>query len=108
MRHRKVCLLASAIALSICSGCAHFQKKRMVAMEPPLAGGTVVGDPVIDGGARPVTFVDRHPLLSKPRDVYHNTNHHKVVRVAAATVVGVPVGVVCETGQIIKGCPPGM
>jgi hypothetical protein len=48
--------------------------------------------------------VDRHPLLYKPRDVYHTTAHHGVVKVMAATFVGVPAGVVCEVGQVINGC----
>jgi hypothetical protein len=51
-------------------------------------------------------FVARHPLLSKPGEVYQNTNHHGVVKVAAATVIGIPWGILGETKQIICGCDP--
>lgn len=110
MRIQRAGLFAGGLVIALCSGCAQLNKRQHIAtMEPPLEGGVVVGEPVVDGSApRPVTFVDRHPVLAKPRDIYNKSNHHKVVRVAAATVVGIPVGVVCETGQIIKGCPPGM
>jgi hypothetical protein len=53
-----------------------------------------------------LTFVERHPLLYKPRDYYENSGENKVVKTAAAVVVGVPVGIVTELKQIVVGSPP--
>ncbi|GIW88550.1 MAG: hypothetical protein KatS3mg108_2874 [Isosphaeraceae bacterium] len=71
------------------------------ALEPE---GVVMEEGVVLGGAPRTSFVDRHPLLFKPRNVYHKTGHHAVVKVLAATAVGVPVGLVCEVAQIVNGC----
>jgi hypothetical protein len=76
--------------------------------EPGLDPG--VTDGAVIGGAAPtttVTWIDRHPLFSKPRDVYEGTaSNNKLVKGAAATIVGVPVGVVGEVKQIIVGRSP--
>jgi hypothetical protein len=109
MRGRIACTLLGLLILGMNGGCALRKQKGFATMEPAFNGSAVGDGTVVDGaGAQPVTWVDRHPLLYKPRDVYNNTNHHKVTKVAAATVVGVPMGVVCELGQIVKGCPPGL
>lgn len=111
MRGRTIPLLAGTLGLLLCTGCAHMKMKchKSKGCAPDACVAGEGGEVMIDGmPGRPVTFVDRHPLLYKPRDVYHNTNHHGVVKAAAATVVGVPAGVVCEVGQVFKGCPPGM
>jgi hypothetical protein len=50
-----------------------------------------------------VTWVDRHPLFSKPRDYWETSGDNKVVKVAAATLVGVPAGIYGEVKQIIVG-----
>ena len=52
------------------------------------------------------TVVDRHPLFSKPRDYWETSGDNKVVKAAAATFVGVPVGIYGEFKQIIVGAPP--
>jgi hypothetical protein len=52
------------------------------------------------------TIVDRHPLFSKPRDYWETSGDNKVVKAAAATFVGVPVGIYGEFKQIIVGAPP--
>jgi hypothetical protein len=97
--------LAAVLMLASCAGCAHWGKKSTVAMSEPGLGDPAEGEVVV-AGTKHGGWVDRHPLFSKPRDVYQNTNHHPVTKVAAATVVGVPVGVACELGQIVKGAPP--
>ncbi len=107
-----------AIGLLICvygltSGCqTGGPRKPVVTTEPGLAGpvdsdGTVV---VGDGTrtvapARTVTWVDRHPLFSKPRDYWDTSGDNKVVKAAAATFVGVPVGMYGEVKQIFVGVP---
>src|SRR5262249_7709969 len=58
-------------------------------LSPPAEGGTTV---VTAPPSRTVTFVDRHPLLYKPRDYYDSSGDNKVVKTAAAALVGVPVG----------------
>jgi hypothetical protein len=88
-------------------------RKPVVTTEPPLAS-TVDGDGTVVGAdgtrqiapPRTVTFVDRHPLFSKPRDYWDTSGDNKVVKAAAATFVGVPVGMYSEVKQIIVGTPP--
>jgi hypothetical protein len=87
-------------------------RKPVVTTEPGLAGtvdsdGTTVA---ADGTrqvapARTVTWVDRHPLFSKPRDYWDTSGDNKIVKAAAATFVGVPVGMYGEVKQIIVGVP---
>ena len=85
------------------SGCNSANKRGSLAMgEPGL--DEVVGPNV--AAARPVTWVDRHPLFSKPRDFYEQTNSNVLVKGAAATVIGIPVGVFGEAKQIVGGTPP--
>lgn len=103
--------LACAAALLLCvAGCAQWNKSRTSPMSEPPLEGVAVDDTSVPGhaGASPprVGFVDRHPLFSKPRAVYQNTNQPPVTKAAAATVVGIPLGVVGEVGQIIGGRPP--
>ncbi len=45
------------------------------------------------------------PLLRKPQQYYDNTKSNKVVKTAAAAVVGVPAGIVGELKQIVVGAP---
>jgi hypothetical protein len=75
--------------------------------------GVVEGDTTVADGthaaASPVkttSVVDRHPLFSKPRDYWESSGDNKVVKAAAATFVGVPVGIFGEFKQIIVGTPP--
>ena len=48
-------------------------------------------------------FVDRHPLLSSPRNYYRDSSRNPVMKVLAGTFVGVPVGVWREGKQIVYG-----
>jgi hypothetical protein len=49
------------------------------------------------------SFVDRHPLLSSPRNYYRDSGDNVVVKVLAGTVIGVPVGIAQEAWQIGYG-----
>jgi hypothetical protein len=106
-----ICLLGTVYGLN--SGCqASGPRKPVVTTEPGLAssvdkdGTIVVGDGTGQAApARTVTWVDRHPLFSKPRDYWDTSGDNKVVKAAAATFVGVPVGMYGEVKQIIVGTP---
>jgi hypothetical protein len=54
---------------------------------------------------RTVSFVDRHPLFSKPREYWDSSGDKKIVKAAAATFIGVPAGFVGEVRQIFVGAP---
>ena len=102
--------LAALLAALAASGCGGGPSKRTLASsEPALSTGP--GDPevAIVDRAKPVpgsvTVVDRHPLLSKPRDYYENTGSNKAVKTAAAVVLGVPTGIYGELKQIVVGAP---
>ncbi len=91
------------------NGSAH---KPIVTTEPGLAGPVDSDATVIaaDGTrqvapAKTVTWVDRHPLFSKPRDYWNTSGDNKIVKAAAATFVGVPAGMYNEAKQIIVGVP---
>ncbi len=84
-------------------------RKPIVTTEPGLAGavdsdGTIAADGKV-APAKTVTWVDRHPLFSKPRDYWDTSGDNKIVKAAAATFVGVPVGMYGEVKQIIVGNP---
>lgn len=66
-------------------------------LEVPAAG--------VVAPARTVGALDRHPLLRKPKEYYDSTNSNKAVKTAAATVIGVPAGIVGELKQIVTGTP---
>jgi hypothetical protein len=61
------------------------------------------GDPQMGAIPQEKGFVDRHPLLSAPRNYYRDSGDNPVVKVFAGTFVGVPVGVAREVGQIVYG-----
>ncbi len=99
------CLLIIAAA-----GCHSSGARRT--MGPSLSSSVdgespvVVEEPPI-APAPAVSYIDRHPLFSKPREYYENsTSNNKLVKTAAATFVGVPVGLYGEVKQIFVGAPP--
>ena len=94
-------LLATTFAGCQASG------SRRTAPEPGLSGtidsnGTVAEAPP----ANTLSYVDRHPLLSTPREYWESSGDNKIVKTAAATFVGVPVGFYKEMKQIVIGVPP--
>ena len=101
-----VAWLAVATGAGCTSGPPH---RSLASAEPHLAAP---GDPsaaiATPAPSPAVSFVDRHPLLSKPREYYETTpGSYKATRVAAAAVIGVPAGFLGEMRQIIVGQPPG-
>src|SRR4051794_39586514 len=103
-RHHGLALALLAVVGT--SGCQWAPSRRAVAaaepgLDPPARTGAAA-----DGAPeRAVTFVDRHPLFGKPREYYENSGSNKVVKTAAAAVVGVPVGIFGELKQIVVGAP---
>lgn len=106
---RYVISLACALGLVAFAGCKSTASRRIAtAPEPGLSGPVEPGTTVVEAPVRPastVSFVDRHPLFSKPRDYYENSGKNKVVKAAAATVIGIPAGIFGELKQIVVGAP---
>jgi hypothetical protein len=111
-RWLSIALMASVLSGGV--GCKSYGPSRtVVSPEPPLAGpvGTDGGVTVADGTRdipppKSVTWVDRHPLFYKPRDYYDSSGNNTLVKVGAATFVGVPVGFFYEVKQIVIGNSP--
>jgi hypothetical protein len=103
--HWRACWVLAAMAAT---GCQSGPSKKSLAsaepaLSPPVEGGTAV---VQTPPAQGLTFVERHPLLYKPRDYYESSGNNAIVKSAAAVVVGVPAGIVGELRQIVIGTPP--
>ena len=103
--YRGIAIASLLLSLGICAGCQSPGHPRTVVSPEPSLSGVVDGDSTVaDGKVAPVkttTVVDRHPLFSKPRDYWETSGDNKVVKAAAATFVGVPVGIYGEFKQII-------
>jgi hypothetical protein len=100
-------MLALSAALFL-PGCHGTHSQKAVTTEPALApmadaDGTTIATP--PPTTKTVTFVDRHPMLYKPRDYWDGAGDNKVVKATAATVVGIPAGIVGELKQIVVGRP---
>jgi hypothetical protein len=106
---RMVSGFVCGVALLGASGCQSGMppKRTIASREPSLAmpgdpqPGVVVQKPV--GGS--VAFVERHPLLYKPKEMYESSGNNTLVKVAGATLVGIPVGIFGELRQIVVGRP---
>ena len=101
-----------AVLYGISSGCQGAGPRRTVVTPEPGLASTVDGDGTVtaDGTRqlpppKTVGWVERHPLFSKPRDYWETSGDNKIVKAAAATFVGVPVGFYGEVKQIIVGVP---
>jgi len=104
---RFVCLLSASLVLSIAGCRASGAPRRVVTTEPALSGLDAEDMALLESPpAREMTYVDRHPIFSKPRDYWEGAGDNKLVKAAAATLVGVPVGIVSEVRQIVLGSPP--
>lgn len=104
---RRTAWFLAAVALSSAGCKGGGGSRKVVTNEPGLegpiepGGSTVAASP--DAGTS-VTWADRHPLFSKPRQYYENTsNSNKAVKVAKAAVIGVPAGLFGELKQIVAG-----
>jgi hypothetical protein len=106
-RRRKAGLgIAAACLLAVAPGCQN-GNRRIARAEPVLGPPLEPGATLVEATpvAPSVTWVDRHPMFSKPRDIYGSTNGNGFVKAAAATLVGIPVGVAGEVKQIVVGKP---
>lgn len=109
---RSACVLALVATFVGCQSWGG--RGRVARTEPSFSGNidddVVIGDAPTVAAAEPpgrtVGYVDRHPLLSKPREYWESSGDNRVVKAAAATFIGVPAGVVGELRQIIVGAPP--
>ncbi len=96
-----ILMVAAAVA-----GC-HGTGSRRSTAEPGLSGTTDPNGTVAEATPpKTVSYVDRHPLLSTPREYWETSGDNKIVKTAAATFVGVPVGFYKEMKQIVVGTPP--
>jgi hypothetical protein len=106
--HRWLAVIFLSALTTSFAGCSGTGSRRSAkAPEPGLSGAldsgtTIVADPA---PAKSVTYVDRHPLFSKPRDYWDGAGDNKFKKAAAATFVGVPVGLYGEMKQIVVGAP---
>lgn len=102
---RPLVLAALALAVAGCRG-TH-GPHSLAASEPPLidpyGGGTAIAE--VPPPAQ-VSFIDRHPLLSRPRYYYQSSGDNPIVKATAATVIGIPAGILGEMKQIVVGRPP--
>lgn len=72
----------------------------------PDDGAGAITDPVVvEPAPAQVGVVERHPLFRKPMEYYNSSGDNVVVKAAAATVVGIPAGVLGEVRQIVVGRP---
>jgi hypothetical protein len=100
------------VAFAVSAGCQAVGHPRTVVSPEPSFSSAVESDTTVADGTHNVapikttTVVDRHPLFSKPRDYWETSGDNKVVKAAAATFVGVPVGIYGEFKQILVGAPP--
>lgn len=109
MSTRKRWILLVVLLAFSATGChrKQFVRNQSISMNPPLVStNPMMSDPMM-GAPRGVTFVDRHPMLRKPVEYYESSGPSSVRKVAAATFIGVPAGLLGEMRQIVVGCPPG-
>ena len=103
---------AMAFGAGVACGCkSSGTKPAVVAQEPGLTDATEPDTKVAEGTiqatpVKTVGFADRHPLFVKPRQYWETSGDNRIVKAAAATFIGVPVGFVGEVKQIFVGAPP--
>jgi|GEM_PF-793931 len=114
---KKTCVLLGLVVLSGCrsSAAPYYSSSsyapappevQMGAEDPSLAGADMAALPPEVDAMPPAAekgFVDRHPILSAPRNYYRDSGTNPVVKVLAGTFVGIPVGVVREVWQVGYG-----
>jgi hypothetical protein len=108
---RWLAIIVLALVVGAGPGCQTAGTRRtatVVSPEPaPGDGGGLVAEKTIDAApVKTVTFADRHPLFTKPRQYWETSGDNKIVKAAAATFIGVPAGFVGEVKQIFVGAPP--
>lgn len=110
-RRAGLAVLALVIAAGL-SGChgggggfRRGQRSEPGLVLPDEGAGTLTDPVVIEPAPAQVGLVDRHPLFRKPMEYYNSSGDNVVVKAAAATVVGIPAGVLGEVRQIVVGRP---
>jgi hypothetical protein len=107
---RWLAIVILALASGVSPGCQTAGTPRtatVISPEPALDGGGAVAERTIEAApVKKVTFADRHPLFTKPRQYWETSGDNKIVKAAAATFIGVPAGFVGEVKQIFVGAPP--
>ena len=84
----EIALLVAGFIMA--SGCHSPASRRTVVTPEPSLSGAVDRDAAVADGrtattpAQTVSWVDRHPLFSKPRDYWETSGENKVVKAAAA------------------------
>lgn len=104
--HRWLGALGLSVLILTGAGCQTSGSRKATTPEPgltmtPDSNGNIAEAPQ----AKAVTYVDRHPILSKPRDYWENAGDNKIVKAGAATFIGVPAGIYGELKQIVVGTP---
>ncbi len=106
-RLKSFAILILATAVLATSDCHRGGRRRGIADEPTLSGLDAEDKAYLNAPAAvPISTVDRHPILYKPREYWENSGDNRIVKAAAATFVGVPAGIVGEVRQIFVGAPP--
>ncbi len=90
------------------TGCQTGGSKRASAPEPGLSVAPDSNSTIVEAPqAKSVTYVDRHPMFSKPREYWENSPATtRSSRPARRRSSGVPVGLYGELKQIVVGTPP--
>ena len=112
--NRRVTIGLLVLAVGVVSGCQSAGPKRTatVISPAPVVGDAgnpdgAVAEKTIDmAPAKTVSFTDRHPLFTRPKQYWDTSGDNKIVKAAAATFIGVPAGFVGEVKQIFVGAPP--
>ena len=103
-------LTAAGLALlaTLSVGCHGTGSTRVSSAPEPSISGAVDNNTAVAETNPPktVSYVDRHPLLSKPREYWDSSGNNTLVKAGAATFIGVPVGIYGEIKQIVVGTPP--
>ncbi len=96
-----------AVGMLGCQGGTGGYRRAAAKPEPSLAAADEGGSGFVVSKPPPpeVGVVERHPLLYKPREIYNSAGNNKIVKVAGATIVGVPMGIAGEIRQILVGTP---
>ena len=108
---RWLAIMVLALASGVGTGCQTAGTPRTASVDLAGAGPgrrrSAVAERTIEAApVKTVTFADRHPLFTKPRQYWETSGDNKIVKAAAATFIGVPAGVVGEVKQIFVGAPP--
>jgi hypothetical protein len=106
--HRWLTAAGLVLLTTLTVGCHGTGSTRVASTPEPSLSGAIDNNTAVAEASPPktITYVDRHPLLSKPRDYWESSGDNKIVKAGAATFIGVPVGIYGEIKQIVIGTTP--